>query len=309
MQDLWGTGVNLNGRAEHTGPDANFTGMSKRSGNLWAMALSGGYLALCLGLAWLGVSLLPDSSLYANQQNPDLAVLPMFTYADKVYWLGTDSMGRDVWSRLVWGIRVSMGTGLAAMALSIVLGTLVGLVAGYYRSWVDRALSWLMQVLWSLPSVLLVLAFSLALGKGWWQVMLAIGLTMWVDVARMVRGQVLALREREFMLAARMLGLSDRSQMINQLLPNLYKPLMVMASSVFGSAILLESGLGFLGLGVQPPVPSLGMMLKEHVPYLLMGSPHLALAPGLLIFSLVFGFNVFGAALSAYWDTPRVSRG
>jgi peptide/nickel transport system permease protein len=273
------------------------------------MALSGGYLVICLGFAWIGVTLLPDSTLYANRQNPDMAVLPMFTQGDRYHWLGTDSMGRDVWSRLVWGIRVSMGTGLVAMFLSVALGTLIGLVAGYYRSWVDRVLSWLMQVLWSLPSVMLVLAFSLALGKGWWQVMLAIGLTMWVDVARMVRGQVLALREREFMLAARMLGLSDWSRMIHQLLPNLYKPLMVMASSVFGSAILLESGLGFLGLGVQPPIPSLGMMLKEHVPYLLMGAPHLALAPGLLIFSLVFGFNVFGAALSAYLDTPLESEG
>lgn len=299
----------MSGRAELTGPNANFAGMSKQSGHQWAMALSGGYLALCLAFAWIGVHLLPDPSMYANLQNPDMAVLPMFTQGDRYHWLGTDSMGRDLWSRLVWGIRVSMGTGLVAMALSVAMGTLIGLVAGYYRSWVDRFLSWLMQVLWSLPSVLLVLAFSLALGKGWWQVMLAIGLTMWVDVARMVRGQVLALREREFMLAARMLGLSDWSQMIHQLLPNLYKPLMVMASSVFGSAILLESGLGFLGLGVQPPVPSLGMMLKEHVPYLLMGAPHLALAPGLLIFSLVFGFNVLGAALSAYLDTPRVPEG
>lgn len=273
------------------------------------MALSGSYLLLCLVFAWFGVDLLPDSTLYANQQNPDAAALSMFSQGAMYHWLGTDSMGRDLWSRLVWGIRVSMGTGLVAMAISIALGTLVGLVAGYYRSWVDRVLSWFMQVLWSLPSVMLVLAFSLALGKGWWQVMLAIGLTMWVDVARMVRGQVMALREREFMLAARMLGLSDWNQMIKQLLPNLYKPLMVMASSVFGSAILLESGLGFLGLGVQPPVPSLGMMLKEHVPYLLMGSPHLALAPGLLIFSLVFGFNVLGAALSSYWDTPRSLEG
>ncbi|MFM7910772.1 MAG: ABC transporter permease [Bacteroidota bacterium] len=279
--------------------------MKKRYGQRWAMALSGFYLLLCLVFAWVGVDFLPDSTLYANQQNPDAAALPMFSQGVTNHWLGTDSMGRDLWSRLVWGIRVSMGTGLVAMALSIALGTIVGLAAGYYRSWVDRVLSWFMQVLWSLPSVMLVLAFSLALGKGWWQVMLAIGLTMWVDVARMVRGQVMALREREFMLAARMLGLSDWNQMFKQLLPNLYKPLMVMASSVFGSAILLESGLGFLGLGVQPPVPSLGMMLKEHVPYLLMGSPHLALAPGLLIFSLVFGFNILGAALSSYWDTPR----
>lgn len=283
--------------------------MKRQTGYHWALVISGGYLLLCLGLGWLGVYGLPDASRYANNQNMDAAILPMFSQRDIIHWLGTDSMGRDVWSRLVWGIRVSLTTGLVAMIISVGLGTLVGLLAGYYRSWVDRVLSWLMQVLWSLPSVMLVLAFSLALGKGWWQVMLAIGLTMWVDVARMVRGQVLALREREFMLAARMLGLSDWSQMIYQLLPNLYKPLLVMASSVFGSAILLESGLSFLGLGIQPPIPSLGMMLKEHVPYLLMGAPHLALGPGLLIFSLVFGFSVFGSALSAYLDSSRTLEG
>jgi len=181
----------------------------------------------------------------------------------------------------------------------------VGMVAGFYRSWVDRVLSWLMQVIWSLPSVMLVLAFSLALGRGWWQVFVAIGLTMWVDVARIVRGQVLALREREFVMAARMMGFSDWHLMTVQLLPNLFKPLLVMAASVFGSAILLESGLGFLGLGVQPPVPSLGTMLREHYPYLLLGAPHLVWAPAGLIFTMVLGFNVLGSALSSYLDTKR----
>jgi peptide/nickel transport system permease protein len=188
------------------------------------------------------------------------------------------------------------------MLLAVCLGTTVGLTAGFYRSWVDSLLSWLMQVLWSLPSVLLVLALSLALGKGWWQVLLAIGLTMWVDVARVVRGQVLALREREFVLAARMMGMSSLHLMWVQILPNLAKPLMVMASSVFGSAILLEAGLGFLGLGVQPPIPSLGMMLREHTPYLLMGAPHLVWAPGLLISGMVLSFNVFGTSLSAFLE-------
>jgi len=266
------------------------------------MWVSGGLLALMVFWAWFGVHLVPDSSPYANTQRPDLAVQPLMSRGEYVHWLGTDTLGRDLWSRLVWGMRVSLVTGFWAMLLAVGLGTTVGLTAGFYRSWVDSLLSWLMQVLWSLPSVLLVLALSLALGKGWWQVLLAIGLTMWVDVARVVRGQVLALREREFVLAARMMGMSSLHLMWVQILPNLAKPLMVMASSVFGSAILLEAGLGFLGLGVQPPIPSLGMMLREHTPYLLMGAPHLVWAPGLLISGMVLSFNVFGTSLSAFLE-------
>lgn len=269
------------------------------------LATSGGYLVLLLLLSVFGVYALPDPTPYANTQNPDQAVQPLMHQGAIWHWLGTDTLGRDLLSRLVWGIRVSLGTGLAAMVLALVFGTTVGMVAGFYRSWVDRVLSWLMQVIWSLPSVMLVLAFSLALGRGWWQVFVAIGLTMWVDVARIVRGQVLALREREFVMAARMMGFSDWHLMTVQLLPNLFKPLLVMAASVFGSAILLESGLGFLGLGVQPPVPSLGTMLREHYPYLLLGAPHLVWAPAGLIFSMVLGFNVLGSALSSYLDTKR----
>ena len=269
------------------------------------LATSGGYLVLLLLLSVFGVYALPDPTPYANTQNPDQAVQPLMHQGAIRHWLGTDTLGRDLLSRLVWGIRVSLGTGLAAMVLALVFGTTVGMVAGFYRSWVDRILSWLMQVIWSLPSVMLVLAFSLALGRGWWQVFVAIGLTMWVDVARIVRGQVLALREREFVMAARMIGFSDWHLMTVQLLPNLFKPLLVMAASVFGSAILLESGLGFLGLGVQPPVPSLGTMLREHYPYLLLGAPHLVWAPAGLIFSMVLGFNVLGSAISSYLDTKR----
>lgn len=270
-----------------------------------ALFLSGGYLVLLLLISVFGVYALPDSTPYANAQDPDQAVQPLMYQGAIRHWLGTDPLGRDLLSRLVWGIRVSLGTGLAAMILALVFGTIVGMVAGFYRSWVDRFLSWLMQVVWSLPSVMLVLAFSLALGRGWWQVFVAIGLTMWVDVARIVRGQVMALREREFVMAARMMGFSDWHLMTVQLLPNLMKPLMVMAASVFGSAILLESGLGFLGLGVQPPVPSLGTMLREHYPYLLLGAPHLVWAPAGLIFSMVLGFNVLGSALSSSLDTRR----
>jgi len=269
----------------------------------WALMLSAGYLVLLLLFSLFGVNVLPDPSPYANTQDPDQAVQYLGYQGRIRHWLGTDTLGRDMLSRLIWGIRVSMITGLAAMVLAVVVGTAVGLVAGFYRSWVDKVLSWLMQVVWSLPSVMLVLAFSLALGRGWWQVFVAIGLTMWVDVARIVRGQVLALREREYVMAARMMGFSDLHLMTVQLLPNLTKPLLVMAASVFGSAILLESGLGFLGLGVQPPVPSLGTMLREHYPYLLMGAPHLVWAPAGLIFSMVLGFNVLGSALSTYWDT------
>lgn len=219
------------------------------------------------------------------------------------YPLGTDIMGRDLLSRLLLGLRVSLGVGFIAVLISISIGTLLGAVAGYYKGWVDQFVGWFINVVWSIPSLLLVIAFSLALGKGMWQVFLAVGLTMWVDVARIVRGQVLNLREQEYVLAARAMGFNDFRIIFRHLLPNVIGPIVIIAAGNFATAILVESGLSFLGLGVQPPTPSLGMMIKEHYPYIIMDAAYLALVPGLVILLLVLAFNLFGNGLSDAFDS------
>jgi peptide/nickel transport system permease protein len=239
----------------------------------------------------------------------DWEVLPLQTAEGRYgvesrrYWLGTDVMGRDLLSRLLLGLRVSLAVGFIAVLISIAIGASLGAIAGYYRGWVDQFIGWLINVIWSIPSLLLVIAFSLALGKGMWQVFLAVGLTMWVDVARIVRGRVLSLREQEFVTAARAMGFSDLRIIFRHLMPNVVGPIVIMAASNFATAILVESGLSFLGLGLQPPAASLGMMIKEHYPYIIMDAAYLALVPGLVILLLVLAFNLLGNGLSDAFDS------
>lgn len=213
------------------------------------------------------------------------------------HWLGTDTLGRDVFSRLVAGTRISFYIGIMAVLISVAVGTIIGAVAGYYRGWIDYLLSWLMNVLWSIPTLLMVLILTLLMGKGLAAVYLAVGLTMWVDVARIVRGQMLGLREKEFAEAGRALGFRHLRILFRHLLPNTFSSILVIAASNFASAILVESGLSFLGYGVQPPTPSWGSMIEQHKNYLLTGLPWLALAPGLCIVWLVLAFTFLGNAL------------
>jgi len=170
----------------------------------------------------------------------------------QTFLLGTDTYGRDLLSRLITGIRVSLSVGLIAVIISLTIGITLGAVAGYFGGKADTCISWLMNVIWSLPSLLLVIAISFALGKGFWQIFIAVGLSTWVDVARLVRGQVRALKEVEFVEAAKALGFSSSRIIIRHILPNIAGPVLVMASANFASAILLETGLSFLGFGAQP---------------------------------------------------------
>lgn len=211
--------------------------------------------------------------------------------------LGTDKYGRDILSRLLVGVRVSLGVGLVTVLISLSIGVLLGALAGYYRGKVDDVVMWLINVIWSIPTLLLVFAITLMLGKGFWQVFIAIGLTLWVNVARIVRGQILSIRELEYVEAARALGFSGPRIITRHILPNVMGPVMVVAASNFATAIVIEAGLSFLGVGVQPPQPSWGLMIKENYNFIITHNPMLAIAPGIAIMLLVLAFNLLGNGL------------
>jgi peptide/nickel transport system permease protein len=215
----------------------------------------------------------------------------------KKYWLGTDKFGRDILSRLLIGTRVSLAVGLIAVLISLTLGIILGSLAGYYRGLVDEAIMWLVNVTWSIPTLLLVFAITMAMGKGFWQIFIAVGLTMWVSVARLIRGQVMAIKEMEYVQAARALGLKDSRIILRHILPNILGPVLVIAAGNFATAIIVEAGLSFLGIGVQPPQPSWGLMIKENYNFIITHNPLLALIPGFAIMLLVLAFNLLGNGL------------
>lgn len=213
------------------------------------------------------------------------------------FYLGTDKFGRDILSRLIIGVRVSLAVGIIAVLISLSIGIILGALAGYFRGRTDDIIMWFLNVIWSIPTLLLVFAITLVLGKGFWQVFIAVGLTMWVNVARLVRGQVMAIRELEYVEATRVLGYSHMRTIFKHILPNILGPVMVIAASNFASAIVIEAGLSFLGVGVQPPQPSWGLMIKENYNFIITNNPMLALAPGIAIMLLVLAFNLLGNGL------------
>lgn len=215
----------------------------------------------------------------------------------KTFWLGTDKFGRDIFSRLIVGVRVSLAVGLIAVFISLSIGILLGLLAGYFGGRTDNVIMWLINVVWSIPALLLVFAITLALGKGFWQVFIAVGLTLWVNTARIIRTQVLSIREMQYIEAAKALGLGDVRIIFRHILPNVLGPVMVMAASNFASAIVIEAGLSFLGVGVQPPQPSWGLMIKENYNFIITHNPLLAISPGICIMLLVLAFNLLGNGL------------
>jgi peptide/nickel transport system permease protein len=215
----------------------------------------------------------------------------------KTFYLGTDKYGRDILSRLIIGTRVSLSVGLITVLISLSVGILLGAVAGYFRGRVDELVMWFINVIWSIPTLLLVFAITLLLGKGFWQVFIAVGLTMWVNVARLVRGQVMVTKELQYVEAARALGYSHYRTIARHILPNIFGPILVIAASNFASAIVIEAGLSFLGVGVQPPQPSWGLMIKENYNFIITQNPALALAPGFAIMLLVLSFNLLGNGL------------
>lgn len=236
--------------------------------------------------------------LTANDNSYSNRVKPI----EKTFILGTDSYGRDILSRLLVGARVSLSVGFVAVLLSLIIGIFFGSISGYYGGIVDDIVMWLINILWAIPTILLVFAITLTIGKGFWQIFIAIGLTMWVSAARLIRGQVKQLKQMEYITAAKTLVISDLRIITKHILPNIAGPIMVIAASNFATAILIEAGLSFLGIGVQPPMPSWGLMIKEHYNFLLTNRPLLAIIPGIAIMLLVYAFNILGNALRDVLD-------
>jgi len=221
----------------------------------------------------------------------------------KTYWLGTDQEGRDLLSRLMIGTRVSLAVGFISVLIAFSIGIVLGATAGFFRGSWDNFVMWLINVVWSLPTLLLVIAITLALGKGFWQVFIAVGLTMWVDVARIVRGQVMSIREETFIEAGHAMGFSNYRIIFRHILPNIMGPIIVVAADNFASAILIEAGLSFLGIGAQPPIASWGSMINTNRGYIITDSAYLAFLPGICIMLMVLAFFLLGNGLRDALDS------
>ena len=217
--------------------------------------------------------------------------------SERTFYLGTDKYGRDLLSRLLVGARISFFIGFVAVFISLLIGVFMGSVAGFYGGKIDATIMWIINVTWSIPTLLLVIAITLALGKGFWQVFIAVGLTMWVEVARVVRGQIISTKQMQYVTAAKALGYNDFRIITKHILPNIMAPVIVICAANFAAAILIESGLSFLGIGAQPPMASWGAMIKDHYNYIILGKPYLAVLPGLCIMLLVMSFMLIGNAL------------
>ncbi len=249
-----------------------------------------------------------EKSVVRQQQSPNVRQQEFSknNVLSRTFWLGTDRFGRDLLSRLLAGTRVTFGVGLIAVVISLIVGTFLGSLAGFFKGKVDQGVLWLINVVWSIPTLLLVIAITLVLGKGFEQVFIAVGLTMWVDVARIVRGQLFSVRELEFVSAGKALGFSAGRIVSRHMLPNILGPVLVIAAANFSTAILLEAGLSFLGIGAQPPTPSWGAMIKENYGYIIIpGSAHLAIFPGLAIMLLTMAFTFVANGLRDAVDSRQ----
>ena len=219
----------------------------------------------------------------------------------RTYWLGTDKFGRDILSRLLIGVRVSLSVGLISVGISLIIGIFLGAVAGYFRGWVDEGIMFVINVFWSIPTILLAMGLYISAGSlienKLVMIFIAVGMTMWVDTARIVRGQFIVLREMEFVAAAKSLGFGNLRIIFKHIVPNIWGPIIVVACANFANAILVESGLSYIGLGIQPPAPSWGSMLNEYKDFIDSNKAYLALFPGLAIMLLVLAFNLVGNGL------------
>jgi peptide/nickel transport system permease protein len=251
--------------------------------------IGGAILVTFVVIAALAPLLAPYSPAQQNLEN-DL-VPP-----SGAHLFGTDKLGRDLFSRIVYGSRISLAVGISAVTVSVLIGLLVGALSGYFGGWIDQLLMRLVDVLMAFPGILLAIAFTAVLGPGLDHVVLALCLIGWTGYARLVRGEILALREKEFVHAARALGGAPARVILFHMLPNLLPALLIQATFGMAAAIIGEGSLSFLGLGAQPPTPSWGAMLNEGRQFLLV-APHLTAFPGIAIMLAVLGLNLVGDGL------------
>jgi peptide/nickel transport system permease protein len=261
------------------------------------MALAGGMIVALMFLLALLATVLPGDPAAINVKQ---ALLP----PSSAHLFGTDDLGRDVFLRMLYGARISLLVGFVAVGISTLLGILVGALAGFYGGWVDALVMRFVDIMLCFPTFFLILAVIAFLDPSIWNIMIVIGVTSWMGVARLVRAEFLSLREREFVLAARALGASDLRLMTRHMLPNALSPVLVSATLGIAGAILTESALSFLGIGVQPPTPSWGNMLiagKQTLGY----AWWLSVFPGLAILITVLGYNLLGEGVRDALD-PRL---
>jgi peptide/nickel transport system permease protein len=264
------------------------------------LALSGAVLILCI----LILALL--APLIAPYDPDTINVKAILLAPSSAHWMGTDGLGRDVWSRMLFGARISLLVGLVAVSISTVIGIMLGALAGYYKGWVDTIIMRLVDIMLSIPSFFLILAVIAFLTPSIVNIMIVIGLTSWMGVTRMVRAEFLSLTEREFVLASRALGASHLRLMLKHCLPNSMTPIIVSAVLGIASAVLIESGLSFLGLGVQPPQASWGNILTDGKEYIQFAW-WLSLFPGFAILITVLGYNLLGEGLRDIFD-PKLKQ-
>ena len=278
------------------GSPSFFTRLFRTRGSLFGLVV----LALVLLLATLATLIAP--------YNPNKTVETILQRPGIHNWLGTDHLGRDILSRLLYGTRVAVLAGAVSVGLAVLLGVSIGLMAGYWGGWVDDVLMRIVDTLWAFPTLVLALAIAASLGPGLSNAMVAIGIVFTPAFARLVRGQALSIRERDFAIAARALGAGPLRMMLCHIWPNVVGPIIVQSSLLIPQAIIVEATLSFLGLGIEPPNPSWGSMLRQAYQYI-ERAPWLSLFPGTAIFITVLGLNLLGDGLRVTLDVRLRQRG